>query len=366
MGSIITTIDRNSLELLVKNSNSLLEVLKAIGLSGRGHSYECIKKRLKEDNIRFDHFRRAQSIKKYTPENIFAENSTYTKVKNMILKLNLIEYRCILCNQPPVHNGIELCLQLDHKNGIHTDNRLENLRFLCPNCHTQTETYSGKNRKKLELCFQRKIHNCNVCNKEIQNLNKFNMCQECFIVNIKNKTFNDLPEKEQGDIKNRFVTRKFNVDREVLEKLTKEMSLIKIGKIFNVCDNSIRKRCKLLGIQIEKFKKGYWIKNKKNLKGRKFHIEKDELISYIKNEYTWSAIGRIFKVTGGTIKSRAEELGVEETPMYPDRRKLKDISKHELLELLNNKSWKEIANDYSVSINSLRYKAYEVGILNNI
>ena len=45
-------------------------------------------------------------------------------------------------------NGLDkkLSLQLDHINGINNDHRIENLRFLCPNCHSQTETYAGKNK----------------------------------------------------------------------------------------------------------------------------------------------------------------------------------------------------------------------------
>ncbi len=48
---------------------------------------------------------------------------------------------CTLCGQGPEWNGKVLVLQLDHENGDCTDNRLENLRFMCPNCHSQTETF---------------------------------------------------------------------------------------------------------------------------------------------------------------------------------------------------------------------------------
>lgn len=61
---------------------------------------------------------------------------------------------CAICGQLPVHNGERLVLQLDHINGDHRDNRIENLRILCPNCHTQTPTYGTKNKLLKKLLTQ--------------------------------------------------------------------------------------------------------------------------------------------------------------------------------------------------------------------
>lgn len=52
--------------------------------------------------------------------------------------------RCAICDNPGEHRGQPLGLQLDHVNGVPDDNRLENLRWLCPNCHSQTDTFSGR------------------------------------------------------------------------------------------------------------------------------------------------------------------------------------------------------------------------------
>lgn len=71
-----------------------------------------------------------------------------SKVDRKALRIRLLErirYECDVCHLPPVWNGKELTLQLEHKNGISNDNRLENLCFLCPNCHTQTKTWGGRN-----------------------------------------------------------------------------------------------------------------------------------------------------------------------------------------------------------------------------
>jgi 5-methylcytosine-specific restriction endonuclease McrA len=52
-----------------------------------------------------------------------------------------------LCGQQPMWNGKQLVLILDHINGINNDNRLENLRLLCPNCNSQTPTFAGRNAR---------------------------------------------------------------------------------------------------------------------------------------------------------------------------------------------------------------------------
>ena len=66
-------------------------------------------------------------------------------MKRIILRENLIEYKCSCCGNQGIWNGKELSLQLHHINGKRTDNELSNLTFLCPNCHSQTDNYCGKN-----------------------------------------------------------------------------------------------------------------------------------------------------------------------------------------------------------------------------
>lgn len=78
---------------------------------------------------------------------IFCLNSkaVTSVVRNYILVLNLLEYKCSFCNNNGVWFNKKLTLELDHIDGDKTNNLLENLRFLCPNCHSQTKTYKGKN-----------------------------------------------------------------------------------------------------------------------------------------------------------------------------------------------------------------------------
>lgn len=79
---------------------------------------------------------------------VFVEQSTYPRhlIKRRIIKDNLIPCICAICNQEPIWHSHPLVLQLDHINGVNNDNRLSNLRFLCPNCHSQQKTYAGKNK----------------------------------------------------------------------------------------------------------------------------------------------------------------------------------------------------------------------------
>ncbi len=80
-------------------------------------------------------------------EEVFVENSIRANeyIKKIVLKEKLIKYICADCEIENEWNNKLITLELDHKNGVGNDNRICNLRFLCPNCHSQTETFRGRN-----------------------------------------------------------------------------------------------------------------------------------------------------------------------------------------------------------------------------
>ncbi len=88
------------------------------------------------------------SLRKLDNSAVFVVDSSYPRhrLKERIQKENIIEYVCSSCRLGDCWNGTILVLQLDHINGKNDDNQIENLRFLCPNCHSQQATYAAKNR----------------------------------------------------------------------------------------------------------------------------------------------------------------------------------------------------------------------------
>lgn len=79
----------------------------------------------------------------------YDEIQSNDSIKKTIIRDKLIPYVCEQCGNTGEHLGKPLTLHLDHINGQNKDHRLENLRFLCPNCHSQTHTYCGRNIKKV-------------------------------------------------------------------------------------------------------------------------------------------------------------------------------------------------------------------------
>ena len=140
----------------VKESTSITKVVLKLGLVMSGGSHSLVKKRIKNLNLDTSHFKGQGWNKnnyKFKLEDALIKNSPYytnCQFKKRLRQAELLDYICAECGLLPDWNGKELVLQLDHINGINNDNRLENLRFLCPNCHSQTSTYAGRNTKGIK------------------------------------------------------------------------------------------------------------------------------------------------------------------------------------------------------------------------
>jgi len=228
--SKIWLMNSEELQNLIDTSSSYSDILRKLKFNARtGGAYKTLIQRIREENLNCDALKNNKTTlnrKKIPLSSILSENSDYsrTHLKKRLIKENLLEYICSECGLTDLWNNKPLSLQLDHINGINNDNRLENLRFLCPNCHSQTENYAGKSNKKIPTNF------CIDCNVEI------------------NKYCNSIRCKSCSSRHNNSKRKKFEISKDELINLIKQYPMIKVGKLLGVSDNAVRKRCKALGI----------------------------------------------------------------------------------------------------------------------
>lgn len=146
------------LEELCADSYSYAEVLRKAGRAQAGGSQETLKKKIAQFEIDISHFtgQRWQHSptfqEKYTPDNLFIYGTTASNqtLKKYLLQYDLLDYKCSECGCDGNWKGKILALQLHHKDGDHQNNTLDNLTFLCPNCHAITDSYGGKNNNGQE------------------------------------------------------------------------------------------------------------------------------------------------------------------------------------------------------------------------
>lgn len=143
-----TRTDRwDCLPNVIKDCYSISDVLKSVGLQNIGDNHKTARRHITEMGLNMDHFQsKGGTVSHYMFDDIFCENSLAHRAtaKKWILRNNLIKYSCKFCDNRGDWLGDSLSLQIDHINGVNNDHRLENLRFLCPNCHSQTPTYCGR------------------------------------------------------------------------------------------------------------------------------------------------------------------------------------------------------------------------------
>ena len=176
---------KNNFLNAVKNSSSIGETLNNLGLKKTGGNYKTYHKYVKNYGVNTSHFLNQHNLgrlgvkgRRAPYKEMLVTNSSYDTgyIKRRIIEENLLENRChgkdcmIICTWLDKN----ITLHLDHINGINSDNRIENLRFLCPNCHSQTDTYCGKNAKRVK----NKKPGCKSCDKEVKSFKSIK-CKEC-------------------------------------------------------------------------------------------------------------------------------------------------------------------------------------------
>jgi hypothetical protein len=173
---VYSAYTKEELTMIIGCCKNITDMLDTLRLNR--FYYRYIKKFIEDNNINVSHFTKdtTRNGNRKSIESQLVKKSNYlnsTRVKEYLLKNKLIVNECALCKLQPLWNGKQLTLQLDHINGDHYDNRVENLRLICPNCHSQTDTYTGRNVKRHED----KV--CQDCKKSIKNSRSTERCAEC-------------------------------------------------------------------------------------------------------------------------------------------------------------------------------------------
>ena len=153
----ISELNKEEILYLIENSKSINEILKNLNVNANGSgAYRTFRNHCNRLGLEPPVYNNGNSVigPKIDLVNILVENSSYqniSRLKQRLIKEKILNYKCVECGNEGEWMGKPITLQLDHINGVHNDNRIENLRFMCPNCHSQTDTHSGKNKKKNKL-----------------------------------------------------------------------------------------------------------------------------------------------------------------------------------------------------------------------
>jgi hypothetical protein len=223
------------LRAAIRASTSYSETLRRLGMCPGGGSHAVLRKWIVRWGIPTEHFdpyasqRGSRSRRARIPlSEILREGSAYHRghLKERLYEERVKERRCELCGQGEEWRGARIALILDHINGVRDDNRLANLRIVCPNCAATLSTHCGRKRR-LEA------RRCLRCDAEFRPRDsRQRYCsRDCGMRWDRGRVRRSRPE-----------TRK--VERPSLVQLRADlerMSVVAVGRMYGVSDTAVRK-----------------------------------------------------------------------------------------------------------------------------
>ena len=261
--AILRDYTKEQLEKVIKNCNCISEVLRKLGYGVTGQNPKTLKQLIKEYDIDISHFRK--KVKKRSDKEIFCDGSVVSQsvLRERLKKTGLVPYVCDSCGLPPEWQGRPLTLILDHVNGINTDNRIENLHWVCPNCNQQLSTTGYRGVKKYDEYGNRIIEKRIPIEDVTDSKNRYKKyCPKCGRLMSRNAELClDCYNRQQSDIH----LENLPVSREDLKDLIREKSFSEIGRMFGVSDNGIRIWCKKYSLpyskkEIKSYNRSQWKK----------------------------------------------------------------------------------------------------------
>ena len=221
----------------VATSRSFSEALRKLGMRPAGGNHRLFKEWVERWNISTDHFDAGASArraprKRATPlRDVLVPNSSYPRnnLKQRLFLEGIKERLCEMCGQDENWQGRTMSLILDHINGVPDDNRLENLRIVCPNCAATLDTHCGrKNRREPE------VRDCRRCGRQFQA--KYRDHRYC--------SYSCGTRWDRSKIRGRPQPGIRRVERPPYEQLLAEIkatSYCAVGRKYGVSDNAVRK-----------------------------------------------------------------------------------------------------------------------------
>jgi hypothetical protein len=282
--------------------------LRKIGLVPKGGNYRTVHMeaiRLGLDTSHWLGHAHLKGKKRILPKvslsDVLVENCEYSRsnLKSRLLKEGILDNTCAICGQLPEWHGKPLVLVIDHINGINNDNRLENLRILCPHCNSQQDTFCGRKNKGV---YKTPRWSCRDCGRIISK--GANRCLEC-----------DRKKARR-------------IERPSLESLLedrKTMSMEAVGRKYGVCGNSVKKWiieygaipqprrvkmekrfCQTCGKEISKYDDSSFCRPCFHLQRRKVVRPSNDDIVEMRKTMTWKMIGDSLGVDQSTVRSWKE------------------------------------------------------------